>query len=561
MRHRLSVWLFVLIITGAMCVYLVGNQSVGLFDRDEPRYAQTSRQMLRSGDWVVPRFLDRVRTAKPVLIYWCQASAMAVLGDANGAGRFAARLPSALAMTATLALLAVAVSRAAGRRRGLWTAFVLGSCVMAVVSAKMCLTDGVLLLWITASQICLYRMWRRGPDWKTAAVFGLTAGLAGLTKGPVALGINAMTLLALWGVGRTLPAVPTPVARRWTAGRTAIVVAVAAAVLVAVVTPWLWAIQERAPEFLRTAIGRDVIDRMQRGQEGHSGPPGLYLLLVWGTFFPWSLLLPAAVVWGWKRRRLPATRFALAAFVGPWVMFELIATKLPHYVLPTYPALAYLTADLLVRAGRGHVKDLATRAFRGVAWGWGIGVAIAGLAAPAALLAIQQDDPRPAAGALLIAFVAAVTGIATARRFGQRRPLAAARAMGGGFLTVVAVAYALFLPTFAPLMLTRDVAALINANDGDGRPGVMIDFKEPSLAFEQGGGLREESRGDYLNVTPPTEWPEWAVVTRRVWDAARPDVRDQWTLVGSISGVAYSDRAARREVLVLRQAGANVDTR
>ena len=97
-------------------------------------------------------------------------------------------------------------------------------------------------------------------------------------------------------------------------------------VSLAVTFPWLWEVQMRAPQFLSTAIGHDVIDRMQRGQEGHAAPPGFYSVAVWGTFFPWSLLLPAALWWGWKRRLHPATRFALAAWVGPWVMFELIAT-------------------------------------------------------------------------------------------------------------------------------------------------------------------------------------------------------------------------------------------
>ena len=65
-----------IVVVAALLVYRIGNNTVGLWDRDEPRYAQTSKQMVQSGDWVVPRLLDRVRTAKPILIYWCQATAM-----------------------------------------------------------------------------------------------------------------------------------------------------------------------------------------------------------------------------------------------------------------------------------------------------------------------------------------------------------------------------------------------------------------------------------------------------------------------------------------------------
>src|SRR5205814_10142741 len=91
----------------AAVVYLLGNGAVALWDRDEPRYAQTARQMLQSGDWVVPRLYDEPRTAKPVFIYWCQASAMAIFGDTA----FAARLPSVVAMTLLLIVLAIAVAQ------------------------------------------------------------------------------------------------------------------------------------------------------------------------------------------------------------------------------------------------------------------------------------------------------------------------------------------------------------------------------------------------------------------------------------------------------------------
>src|SRR5829696_3243156 len=97
-----------LIIVAAAACYLVGIGRVHLFDRDEPRNAQAARQMLQSGDWVVPRLLDKVRTAKPPLTYWCQATAMKVFGDND----FAARFPSSVAMTLTLTMLAIVVHRA-----------------------------------------------------------------------------------------------------------------------------------------------------------------------------------------------------------------------------------------------------------------------------------------------------------------------------------------------------------------------------------------------------------------------------------------------------------------
>ena len=546
MSHRALSWIFCLIVSGSFCIYLIGNQSVGLFDRDEPRYAETSRQMLQSGDWVVPHFLDKVRTAKPVFIYWCQASSMAVLGG----NAFAARFPSAVGMAAVIALLGIVVSNACGPKRGLWTAFILASSGLAIASAKMCLTDGVLLLWITISQLCLYKLWRDGFSATTTILLGLSIGLAGLTKGPVTIGVNLSTLAALWLIGRTTSRDRRPA---FTSKDFLIISAIVVAIVIAVVSPWLWMIQARAPEFLRTAIGHDVIDRMQHGQEGHSAPPGFYSLIVWVTFFPWSLLLPAAIVTGWRFRHIPATRFALAAWIGPWIMFECIATKLPHYVLPTFPALAYLTADLLVRANRGQVRDLARRGFHGVVWIWALLISAVGLAAPAALFFIKPISQLTAAGSLFIAIVAVAMGFITARRFVRGYVYAAARGMGFGMMAIVAALWLLYLPGLAPLRLSRNIAAIIAENGGYAARGYMIDYKEPSLAFAQGGGLREQPIDNYLNESTPVDWPVWVTVTQRIWDKTRSDVKDKWDVIGSSSGLAYSDGGGNRTVLVLRK--------
>jgi len=117
-------------------VFLLGNGRVSLVDRDEPRYAQCSREMLRSGNWVVPTLLGEKRTQKPPLIYWCQAAAMRVLGDTPANDDFAARLPSAKAMLVVLLLLAIAIWRAIGPARALLSVFVLGTSLLTLLLAN-----------------------------------------------------------------------------------------------------------------------------------------------------------------------------------------------------------------------------------------------------------------------------------------------------------------------------------------------------------------------------------------------------------------------------------------
>src|SRR3954466_256217 len=121
-RARRTRLLIALTIAGAFLTYLAGNGATSLFDRDEPRYAQCSREMIQGSpehpgaDYIVPRHLGELRYAKPAGIYWCQAAAMKMFGNAGSAGVFAARLPSAVAMPITLMLVALAVWRWAGAR-------------------------------------------------------------------------------------------------------------------------------------------------------------------------------------------------------------------------------------------------------------------------------------------------------------------------------------------------------------------------------------------------------------------------------------------------------------
>ena len=546
MNARAKRWILLSILSSLALLYLLGNDTIQLWDRDEPRYAQTSRQMLESGDWVVPRFLDTVRTAKPVLIYWCQASAMAVLGDTA----FAARLPSAVAMLATLAILAAALAREVGSNRALWTVFIFGSCALAIGSAKMCLTDAVLLLFITIGQLCIYRIWRYGVSPVSIIVLGVSIGLAGLTKGPVALGVNLMTVLALAIIDwRVRPTERTPFDQR----QFTIVVPIVMAMIFIIVMPWLWLIQERAPGFLTQSISHDVIDRARSGHEGHKWPPGFYTLAVWGTFFPWSLLLVAAGVNAWRQRHQPATRFAVAAVVGPWVMFELVAGKLPHYVLPTYPALAYLVADMLVHASRGAFKDLRKWDFKIATWVWALLVSAFGFAGWAGVIVAKQYDTVLMIAASAMAIVGVATGVRTAMSIQCDRAFAAARAMGIGMIVLMAIAATFYLPRFAPLRISSNLARIMfDAGMSPGEPGYMIDYKEPSLAFHQGGGLREMRENAYLNDSDPAQWPRWVVITQRSWEKTRPDVQSRWELVGSARGLAYNE-GGKQIIHVLRR--------
>ena len=561
--------LIALVTLAAAGVYLAGNGATSLWDRDEPRYAQCSRQMLQSGDWVVPRLYDEVRTAKPVFIYWCQAAAMKLLGDTA----FAARLPSALAMPLTLAAFGAFVWRVAGPRRALWAVVVMATSAMVLISAKASLTDSVLLLWVTISQLCVYAMWRGRGTWGVVVLYAVTTGLAGLTKGPIVVGVQAMTVLGLFALGRTVsfrraPASTDPPLLRppgsaevlsyhrdaprpgsalpWMIATKTLVALV---LIAAVVGPWLYLVQQREPDFLRTSISHDVVGRVRSGLEKHSGPPGYYLVTIWLFFLPWSLLLPLAAVAAWKNRRLPLVRFATAAALGPWLMLEVVSTKLPHYMLPTYPWLALLVADAVVRCLRGQYSDLNAGAFRVAVSATAVALVLGGLALPL----VSRHFGDPAGPALAVTAAGVVFAAALFVTVAMRRPGATLAALGAGTALLWIVGWTVFLPRAQFLRLSIRVADVLKREGATGAGQVMMmDYKEPTLAFYQGGTIRPSAAMALSNELVDRA-PPWIVTTDAVWTAAPPDVRARLVEVARHKGVAYADEGRVVEVVVLRK--------
>jgi 4-amino-4-deoxy-L-arabinose transferase-like glycosyltransferase len=563
-----------LIIACAAALYLIGNGSVSLWDRDEPRYAQTSRQMLQSGDWVVPHYLDKVRTAKPVFIYWCQATSMRVFGDQGDAGVFAARFPSAVAMTVVLILLTVVFRKYVGPERTFWSLLILATSGLVLWSAKACTTDAVLLLGVTVSQLCLHAIWRGRASWPVVIALALGIAEAGLTKGPVVLGILAMTL-AMLGLFRLIdrrtpssryseeragewgredvssPPLPNPLPGVPGRGKLGAVLKllVAIAIITLLVAPWLYLVQKRASAFLGSSVSHDVLNRIAQPLEGHRGPPGYHLALLFATFFPWSILLPMAIVSAWKNRSDPQIRFALAAVIGPWLMFEIVQTKMPPYMLPTFPAIAFLTADAVVRCLRGEKDDLNGR-------GIAVGATIIGTVAMA-IAAVTVGASRAFGESLTAPTILAATAVAFAAvvivSFRRGMAPTGLLAMGVGVACIYAVLFGLYLPRAEHLKLSKRAADILN-HSRPSQPGntEMIDYKEPSLAFYEGGNVRENSSMT-LSQNVVDKLPRFLVTTSDVWNKTSPEVRDRFDEIDSVTGLAYADGGRVLDVKVLRR--------
>lgn len=582
-----------LVILIALCgaLYLIGNGRVPLWDRDEPRYAQASRQMLQSGDWVVPKLLDEPRINKPPLIYWLQAASMrtfqTIWPDAGLSiqkrmqrDAAAARFPSSLAMTLTLILIACAMMRMAGEERAFWTTLIFGTSGLVIMAAKMCLTDAVLLLFVTGSQLCLYAMWQNRASWPVVVVFAICTGLGLLTKGPVILGINGTTLAILailalldrWSnrqerapgfevisshdkssdSGPALDYSEREESRVVSLALGVLKAAVVVGIAAAIFLPWVILMHHRIPGGLEVTFRHDVLDRMTHPLEQHKGPPGYYLLFFLISFFPWSLLLPTTIN-AWQMRREPLIRFSFAAAVGPWLMFECIATKLPHYVLPCFPCLAILTGETVIRSIYGELNDWRRRGWLIAVGIWSIAVIAAGSAPWLAASKRFAFDPLPYTAMIAVTLASLIVAVIVFIQFSQRRIAFALIQMAAGMFILIALLFGLYLPRADFLHLSENVGSYLQSIGATEKGNLYIDYKEDSLPFYQGGTIRPQGKNTYLAVEPPEKWPRYLVITREIWEAAPDSARARLEILKTFRGWAYAAKGRVVEVLVVRK--------
>jgi 4-amino-4-deoxy-L-arabinose transferase-like glycosyltransferase len=324
-----------------LLLWTPGILSLPALDRDESRFAQSSRQMVESGDLVDIRFGHVPRYKKPVGIYWLQAGAAALTRRVTGDdGRiWSYRLPSLAGGIIAVWLTFWTASAIAGAEVALVAALLLLSSILLTAEATIATTDAVLLAAIMGAQGVLLRLYRsaRDPDAPKVSTGVLLLGWASfaagiLIKGPaVAPCLATLVALCLWDRQW-----------RWLAALQPVRGLLLTVVLVA---PWLIAIALASNgAFFQQSLGNDFAAKIAGGQEGHGAWPGYFLALSAITFWPAILFAAPAIGAAFSRRGDPAIRFLLAWAGACWLMYEALPTKLPHYVLPAYPALAILSA-------------------------------------------------------------------------------------------------------------------------------------------------------------------------------------------------------------------------
>src|SRR5262249_31261408 len=275
------------------------------------------------------------------------------------------------------------------------------------------------------------------------------------------------------------------------------------------------------------------------GQESHGAPPGYFLVLALVTFWPGSLALAAAARLAWRARAETAVRFLTAWLVPFWLLLELVPTKLPHYVLPAYPALALLAGRALAESAitsRRHWTDL-------ISWSiWGV-VAL-GLAAALVAVPVHFGAGTPPIAVAVIAIAIGLAGLQLWNLWVAREPLWPGM---GAALVLWAAAFGIVAPRIDALWLSRSAAALVSAQDRLPRPVVVAGYAEPSIVFLLGTATKLSSGGaeaaEIVSRLPAT----LVLVSNREDAAFRAALQKHGISVdalGEVSGLNYSNGRA-----------------
>jgi len=397
-----------LLVALALPLFFAKLGAAALVDPDEPYYAVPALEMLKSGTWWVPVFRSQAWFDKPVFFYWMILAAFKTFGVSE----WAARVGSAIAGLGGAIALATLAPRG-WRRRGahVLAAVVLATSLEYAFLSRSAVTDMTLTLFLTLGFLAVAAFLESGRL-AAAAAAGAAFGLATLTKGPVGV-ILPVVALAGYGLATRRRELLSPKA-----------LATAAAGFAATALPWYaYMVAAHRDLVVQVFLGEENLGRFVNPE--HRQFPLFYVTVLAAGLLPWSAALPAglarafrALLRGEERPgQPPGVVFALFWFAGVVGVFSLSASKLLTYVLPAFPAAAFLIADYWCDAlARPSAEGRARGGPLAVAW---IGAGMS-LTAAGALFVLTREGrfvgPLPAFYGLAVLIAAfALAAVAAVR--------------------------------------------------------------------------------------------------------------------------------------------------
>ena len=340
------------ILLGSLCLicFFISLNILPPLDRDESRYIQSTVQMLESNDFVNINFLDTPRLKKPPGIYWLQAMSATFIKNIfflDSPPLWSFRLPSAIGASVSIWITFLLGQLLFGRAQGFIASLLLISSPLLIIESHVAKTDSALLasflfvLYILAKIIFYIEQNIKKPSDITILAAWVVLSFSFLIKGPIALFILFLLIL-FFRFSRE------PINYKNFKPVIGIVI------FIIIVFPWFMFVQSgNNTDVFLNSIKKDMLLKLISAQESHGAPPGSYLLSSFLTAWPITLFMFPTVIWAFNNKKNKPVKFLLCSLLPSWLFFEIMPTKLLHYILPLLPSLAILTAAMIVSS----IKD------------------------------------------------------------------------------------------------------------------------------------------------------------------------------------------------------------
>ena len=436
-----------------------------LLDPDEGRNAEVAREMVQSGDFIVPHLDGLPYLDKPVFYFAAAAAAMEALGPTEAA----ARLPALLFTLGSIALVIGWARRRWGPEAGWLSGIALATMPLVFAFARETIFDSTLAFFLT---LAILSFAEDQPVLAWAAI-----GLGGLTKGPVAI------LVPLLAVVPYVLLTGKPLGRvfAWRGLLVFLIIAL----------PWFFLVTARHPEFPDYAFVRETFQRVTTKGFHRTAPFWYYIPIVLVGAFPWIVpALSALGRWRWLWEARQVNRSAqeamllLSWLVVPLAFFSLNQSKLPHYVLPLLPAIALAAGRGLSRRG----MSLGARAFVPVALLLGLGLITLTVWFPAPISLTPAEKSAMPTAALVLGLVLVASGLTVALAVRRNTPSLGAAAYAAIVIAVPVVGGTLLRAVGedrSSAAVTDAVAAALSHSAAGGAPAQVVGVGAfiPSLPF------------------------------------------------------------------------------
>ena len=315
-------------------------------DRDEARYIQSTVQMIESGDFFNINFLDNPRLKKPPGIYWLQAfSSFSVknLFLLEKPPLWSFRLPSAIAASLSILLVYLLGNIIFGRLQGIIAALLFLSVPIVIIEANIAKTDSVLscitlaIIYLLA-KVIFFKNNEKNLSSLYIYLGWLLLGFSFLIKGPITFIIIFLLVMSFKIIERDFVL-------------SSIKPIYGLILFTIICAPWfIFIFTGNNADYMIGDIKKDFLEKIYSVQESHGAPPGAYIISLFISAWPLAIFLLPTVVWSYLNRKEKSIKFLLCYILPSWIVFELIPTKLLHYLLPLIPGLTLLTAAMIVES-------------------------------------------------------------------------------------------------------------------------------------------------------------------------------------------------------------------